>query len=218
VIATVQAELGAGGTAVDMRRQIGYCANFLSESMTVFDCDTLEPIERIELGRAPCALVVNELNDSLYVANSAVDSVMRLDLETRKIVAETPVGRGPVGINNSPSGDRIYVGNRGEGTVSVIGAADDLEWARIPVGEAPAGCVVDPRSGHLLVSNAGTATLTIIEDLLSGPVPGAAARPLHPLIGRRLPDFALWDLHERRMRHSREWSERKYILNFFASW
>jgi thiol-disulfide isomerase/thioredoxin len=42
--------------------------------------------------------------------------------------------------------------------------------------------------------------------------------PQHELLGRRLPPFALPDLRTEMLRTSREWAERKYILNFFASW
>ena len=89
---------------------------------------------------------------------------------------------------------------------------------RIPVGEAPAGIVVDPQTGWLLVSNAGSATLSVIENLITGPMPRSPAPTAHPLVGRRLPSFELPDLRTGRLRHSREWAERKYILNFFASW
>jgi hypothetical protein len=41
---------------------------------------------------------------------------------------------------------------------------------------------------------------------------------VHPLVGSVLPEFSLPDLHDDRLRHSREWAEKKYILNFFASW
>jgi YVTN family beta-propeller protein len=217
LLATIPAELGAGGVAVDTRRQVAYCANFLTASLTVIDCRSQKPIGRIEVGRAPCSAIVNSANDSLYLANSASNSVTRVDLRSGTVRGELPVGRGPVGICTSLSGDRIYTGNRGEGTVSVIGAHDDCEWARIPVGEAPAGCAVDPRNGHLLVSNAGSATVTVLEDLLRGPAPGDGM-PQHPLVGQKLPAFRLPDLRTGRVRHSREWSERKYILNFFASW
>jgi hypothetical protein len=37
-------------------------------------------------------------------------------------------------------------------------------------------------------------------------------------VGTRLPEFSLPDLRTGQLRSSREWSERKYILNFFASW
>jgi YVTN family beta-propeller protein len=204
--------------AVDSQRQRAYCANFLTESVTVLDTEALEPVGRITVGPAPCSTIINQPANSLYVANSASDSVMRIDLDTDRVAAEIAVGRGPVGMNVSVLGDRMYVGNRAEGTVSVIGARDDREWARIPVGEAPAGCVVDPKTGHLLVSNAGSATVSVIEDRLSGPAPPNGLPDDQPLVGKTLPAFELIDLRTGRLRHSREWSERKYILNFFASW
>ena len=39
-----------------------------------------------------------------------------------------------------------------------------------------------------------------------------------PWIGRKLPDFALEDYWTGERRTGREWAEKKYILNFFASW
>ena len=46
----------------------------------------------------------------------------------------------------------------------------------------------------------------------------APDQPRHELIGRELPAFALPDLRTGITRTSLEWAERKYILNFFASW
>jgi YVTN family beta-propeller protein len=163
-------------------------------------------------------MVVGRANDSIYVDISGSDSVARIDLAEGRVAAHIPVGRAPVGINASPSGECIYVGNRADGTVSVIGAADDVEWGRIPVGEAPAGIAVDPDTERLLVSNAGSATVSVIENLISGPMPRSPDPTAHPLVGRRLPSFELPDMRTGRLRHSREWAERKYILNFFASW
>jgi hypothetical protein len=99
----------------------------------------------------------------------------------------------------------------------VVGSADHQEWSRIPVGEAPAGFAVDPATGYVLVSNAGSHTVSLIKDLVTGP--GLAGIEItHPLVGRALPPFALPDLRTESLRRSREWSERKYILHFFASW
>ncbi len=70
-------------------------------------------------------------------------------------------------------------------------------------------------SGRLLVSNAGGGTLTLVErPWLPPPGPPAA----HPAVGAPLPEFALPDLRTGRIRRSREWAEKKYILSFFASW
>jgi hypothetical protein len=102
--------------------------------------------------------------------------------------------------------------------VSVLGAADSSEWARIPVGEGPGGVTIDHGTGHVLVANAGTGSLTVFEDLLGGRPATASVEQQHELVGRQLPPFALPDLRTELVRTNNEWAERKYILNFFASW
>jgi hypothetical protein len=101
-------------------------------------------------------------------------------------------------------------------------STDGSEMLRVPVGEAPGGVSVHPdEHQRVLVADAGSGTITVIEDQLQQPagVPGTHAQPpQHPLVGRRLPSFALPELRTGRLHESREWSERKYILNFFASW
>ena len=171
----------------------------------------------VELGNGACAIGVVPERGEAFVANSLAGTVARVSLDERTVLEELRVGRAPVGLTVGPAHDRIYVTNRGEGTVSVVGVADGREWARIVVGEGPGGVAVDPHDLRLLVANAGSGTLSIVEDLLNGP--GAAAPDeAHPLVGRRLPEFSLVDFRTGERRSSREWAERKYILNFFASW
>src|SRR5262249_32332577 len=150
-------------------------------------------------------------------SNSFADTVTRIDLENLSVLGTAKVDRTPVGAAVSRSGDRVYISSRGSGTVSVVGTADASEWARIPVGEGPGGCTVDPATGNLLVANAGGPSLTVIEDLLTGPPVVHAETPEHELIGRPLPPSELPAL-KGLVRPSHEWAERKYILNFFASW
>ena len=66
--------------------------------------------------------------------------------------------------------------------------------------------------------NAGAGSLTMVEDLLSERPATSIHRPEHELLGRQLPPFQLPDLRTGMVRTSLEWAERKYILNFFASW
>jgi hypothetical protein len=93
-----------------------------------------------------------------------------------------------------------------------------VEWARIPVGDGPGGCTVDPLTGQLLVTNAGSGSLTVVEDLLAERPSALAPTPPHKLLGRELPPFELPDMRSGVVRSSLEWADRKYILNFFASW
>jgi YVTN family beta-propeller protein len=175
-------------------------------------------VKQIEVGAAPCACAVNYERGEVYISNSFADTVTRIDLETLDVLGTTKVDRTPVGAAVSRSGDRVYISNRGSGTVSVVGAADTEEWGRIPVGEGPGGCTIDPATGRLLVANAGGSSLTVAEDLLAGPPAHQQAEPEHELVGRTLPPFELLDAKTGLVRTSSEWAERKYILNFFASW
>jgi len=202
---------------VDVERSRAFSADFLAGTVTVVDTALNDVAGEIQVGAAPCALAVNAATNELYVANSFADTVTRIDLETLSVLGTIDVDRTPVGAAISRSGDRLYVSNRGAGTVSVLGVEDGAEWSRIPVGEGPGGCTVDPSTGHLLVANAGSGSLTVVEDLLAGPPSAAPPRPEHELVGAKLPPFRLPDLHGTE-RTSTEWAERKYILNFFASW
>jgi YVTN family beta-propeller protein len=161
---------------------------------------------------------VNPARGELYVSNSFADTVTRIDLATSSVTGTMKVDRTPVGAALGRAGDRLYVSNRGAGTVSVLGVEDGSEWARIPVGDGPGGCTVDPATGHLLVANAGAASMTVVEDLLAEAPAASPQEPQHELLGRQLPPFHLPDLRTGTMRTSHEWAERKYILNFFASW
>jgi YVTN family beta-propeller protein len=172
----------------------------------------------VDVGAAPCALAVNLVRDELYVANSFADTVTAVNLETAVVTRTMKVDRTPVGAALAPAGDRLYVSNRGAGTVSVLGIDDGAEWARIPVGEGPGGCTVDHVTGHLLVANAGAGSLTVVEDLVAERAPALPPAPPHELVGRKLPPFELPDMRSGIVRTSLEWAERKYILNFFASW
>lgn len=217
-IAEVPAELGVGSIAVDVGRGLAYAVNFFTRSISVIDVEARERIDRIEVGDGPCKVVVDERSDQAFVANSLASTVARIDLSTRRVVAEHPVGRAPVGLALGAHGDRLYVCNRGAGSVSVLATGTGQEWGRMPVANGPGDVAVDPVTGRVLVSNAGSAALTVLEDRHSGAPSTAVSAPRHPLVGKKLPSFALPDVRTRQLRHSREWAEKKYILNFFASW
>ncbi|MFD8430402.1 YVTN family beta-propeller repeat protein [Streptomyces coelicoflavus] len=216
VIGTVPAELGAGSVAVDRASGRAYCVNFMSASVTVFDTGTLQPLDRIPVGEGPCKAELVPGGETLYVAESLPGTLARgvrlLDGHvTDRAVAE----RAPVGLHAAADGRWLYVRNRGAGTVGAHDARTGREQHRITVGKSPGDCVIDPTTGRLLVSNAGSGTLTVVDRPW---LPNARPRAPHPATGRRLPDFSLPDLRGGRIRTTREWAERKYVINFFASW
>ena len=78
--------------------------------------------------------------------------------------------------------------------------------------------VVDPHDGRILVANAGSQTMSIVEDLLAARPPAPPFEEQSPWIGKPLPNFALEDYWTGERRTNAAWAEKKYILNFFASW
>jgi YVTN family beta-propeller protein len=216
LLGQVPAELGAGAVAGDGKRV--YCANFMAASVTVIDPGTLRAVDRLEVGDGPCAVAVNEALGEVYVVNSLGGTVSRFALAGGAPLGELVVSAAPVGVAVAAAGDRLYVANRGDGTLTVIDPEGN-EWARVPVGAAPGGVAVhpdDPR--RVLVTNAGSASLSVVEDGLSGRPAAALLSADHPMVGQRLPAFSLPDARSDGLRHSVEWAEKKYILNFFASW
>jgi YVTN family beta-propeller protein len=151
-----------------------------------------------------------------FIVNSLDGTVSRVSLDDFTVLEHLQVGRAPVGLTVGPRHDRLYVSNRGSGTLSIVGTADGMQWAQVPVGEGPGGIAVDDR--RVYVANAGSGTLSIVDDLLAGAPAEPASVPPHPLIGQQLPEFSLVDFRTGERRSSREWAEKKYIINFFASW
>lgn len=219
---TVPAELGAGAVAVDPGRERAYCVNFVGSSMTVIDSAVAgggpqAVVRRVPLGEGACAVAVNPALPEVYAVNSLASTVARVGAESGDVLGELAVPNAPVGLAVGPAGDRMYVANRGDGSVSILGV-DGRQWARIPVGTAPGGVAVHPLDPRLvLVANAGSGTLTVFEDLLDGPPSVSDVAAPHPLVGHKLPAFRLPDV-DGVMHDSLEWAQKRYIVNFFASW
>ena len=193
VLDTVTAEIGAGAVAVDPRYGRAYCVNFLAASVTVVDLDTRESVARLDVGAGPCAVAVNPVDDEVYVINSS-PGPSRASTPRR---ARPPATSSPPGARRVEDSwpDRTGTGSTSEtaatARVSVLGV-DGHEWTRIPVSDGPGGVSVHPeRRNRILVANAGSGTLTVADDLTTGPPTGTSATVAHPLVGLRLPEFAL---------------------------
>src|SRR5581483_381020 len=217
IVGTIEAEGGAGAVDIDPQRNVVVCVSFVAGSVTFADASTYERVGEVQLSTGACAVGVVPERGEAFVVNSVACTVSRVDLDRLEVVDELPVGAAPVGLSVAPAHDRFYVANRGAGTVSVVGVADGTEWARIPVGDGPGGVVARP-GGRLYVANAGSPSLTIVDDLLAGRPPIPVAVEESALVGQPIPPFSLVDFRTGERRSSVEWAERRYIVNFFASW
>jgi DNA-binding beta-propeller fold protein YncE len=68
-VGTILAELGAGAVAVDTRRGLAYCVNFVASSVTVVDTDDMWVTRRLPVSGWPCAVAVSpRLDERLATA------------------------------------------------------------------------------------------------------------------------------------------------------
>jgi YVTN family beta-propeller protein len=190
----------------------------VAASANFYDAESFEEVGRLELGTGTCAIGIVPERGEAFIVNSIAGTVSRVDLDAIEIMEEIRTGQAPVGLTVAPAHDRVYVTNRGAGSLSVLGVADGREWSQIPVGNGPGGVVVDPHDGRILVANAGSQTMSIVEDLLAAKPPAPVFEEPSPWLGNKLPAFALEDYWSGERRTNHDWAEKKYILNFFASW
>lgn len=120
-------------------------------AVVVLDAESLDELERIEVGDDPAEVTFSEDGAHAFVCNTGSGTVSIIDTSTKEIAAELTVGMTPVGAWPGDDGN-LYVDNEGSQTLSVI-ASDTLQVVRtIELSFAPAMAATAP-SGELWVTD-----------------------------------------------------------------
>lgn len=130
----------------------GYIANFGSNSVTVFDPQTLAVIRTLtDVGQEPALFASDPTTGDVYVAAHGSNQVTRLrDGWTQGHLGGIP---SPYGLAFDAVGRRLYVANRGGAyTVTVIDVDAGSVVDTISLGREPFVLAVNPSSGHLFVA------------------------------------------------------------------
>lgn len=141
----------------------------------VYVVDSREPtamrvIAKIDTGKNPAALLMDDDEKRLFVSNSGSDTVSQIDVATNKVahtvllrpdVAKHVAGVTPLGMSLSPDGGKLYVAAADLNAVAVLEMEDDEDEHQllgyIPAGWYPSAVVTDGQS--LLIADAkGTRT------------------------------------------------------------
>lgn len=138
-------------------------------------------MDRLERGRAVCALVVALAGSvgveaarssaiavapdgsRVWVVNPDSNSVTVLETAGDTVVAEIPVGEAPATLAVAPDGARVFVANTDSNDLSVIDAAALVEIARVPIGTQPYGVALRPDGSRLYVTNTNQARVTVLD-------------------------------------------------------
>src|SRR5262249_52473648 len=113
----------------------------------------------------PTALLLNPVNNELYVANADSDTISVLDTTTNTVVRTinltpfpgSPFGAGPSALAISSDGSTLYVANDFDNDIAVVRLGNQIQpdhlLGLIPTGWIPAGVVLSPDNLQLAVIN-----------------------------------------------------------------
>jgi len=144
---------------------LGYVANESSDTITVFDRNSLEVNGVIATGAGPKDIALDRVRRRAYVSLSGDDSVLLLDVSGQSIIGRLrlSVGDEPAGSALNPDGSLLATANFGSDTVSLVEPLALMETARLPVGDGPSAVLIDPAGRRAYVPNLWSGTVSVVD-------------------------------------------------------
>lgn len=131
-----------------------YVANFGSDSVSIFDLNTLNFVSTLGVGHEPALFAGDPDTNDVYLSLHGSDKVARLhDAYVASEYSDIPA---PYGLAFDPVNRRLYVASRGvHHKVTVIDVPTGRVIGAIDVGAEPFVLAVNPDTGHLFVACGG---------------------------------------------------------------
>ena len=186
----------------------GYVTNSESNSISVFNKNTMQIVNTIATGQGPSGIVLDQLRTRAYVANARDNIIEVIDVFKNQIINRLRLNLNdrPTELALAPDGRTLVSVNNGSNTVSIIDALSMIELAKINVGEGPYSAVIDPSGFRVFVLNARSNTISVVDltqrgvsvtiGLEGAPLRAAFNREVTKLfvIGQNLANMAVVDL------------------------
>src|ERR1035437_428955 len=160
LVAKVPVGLTPLSLAIDDSVSFAYVSNYESNSVTVVDLSSYQPVATIALPYAfqPFGIAVTPDGKKVYVATwfkgTSGTTVSVIDAATRTITKSITVGSFLNRIAMSPNGQELYVSSSGTSTVSVIDVLSDSVSTTIPGVPNTLAAAVSPAGTELFVGQA----------------------------------------------------------------
>lgn len=159
------------GLAVSPDGKFLVSANFLDNSIAVFDLEDDSDPHYVPAGNAPYAVVIHPVMPVAYVSNAGDNSVSVVDLENLSEIARVGTGGLPAGLAIKPDGSMLFVANNRTDDITfidtknnkIVGTVDISPFAGAPAGSQPTALTVTPDGTTLIVSNSGENSLVLID-------------------------------------------------------
>ena len=186
IVRTIEAGLGVSVIEVVEDKGKIYATLVQNPRVHVFDMDSGEKIEDIDIGQAEATLyskadkpygqreyitfdtdavglAYNPDTGMLYAAHSTVDRIAIIDTLSDTKLGDIRVGSAPLLIEIDRERNIGYVSNWKTNDVSVLDLESNTELKRLATGFIPDQLAVDPSNNRLFVSHHGSPKVTVID-------------------------------------------------------
>jgi YVTN family beta-propeller protein len=163
-VGTVPNVAGAHGVAVASEFGRGYASAGKSDSVVVFDLNTLKPLGDIKVGKKPDAIIYDPGTKHVFAMNGDSDSITAINAADGKVVATIDLGGGPefaavdgkgnLYVNLEEKGDTVHV------DLNSMKAAH--HWPLAPCA-TPTAMAFDSASRRLFVGCRGGKMMTVLD-------------------------------------------------------
>lgn len=153
------------GIAVDSSHQRVYVANQRSNSISIFDINTLDLIDTLDLSTVSglSGIAVDPVRQIIYAPARFTNELAAINVSARSLLWSTQTGNSPSSVALHSNGELAYVTNQGSGSLTTTrledGARQDFD-----AGEQPSAVYFDPVSHRVYVTNFQDGTLDIFDE------------------------------------------------------
>ena len=155
---------GAHGVALDREAHRAYATSGKTNSVVVFDTQTLKPIgEPIAVGEKPDAILIEPTTKRVWAFDADSNAVSIIDPQTAKVVQTVALGGNPE-FGVADGAGHVWVNIESTSEVVELDAADGkvLRRCALSPGKEPTGLAYDAKHG-LLYSGCANKTMSVVD-------------------------------------------------------
>jgi len=140
-----------------------------SNTITLIDGATAEPLSSVQVGCAPQALAVDSASGTVMCTSLDATAdrnglVSFVNAASNRLTSSLVVGDSSRSLLLAPWG-KLYCANTGSNSITVIDPVTGHLTTTIPVGREPMALTCSPQSGKLYCANSGDDSITVIDGL-----------------------------------------------------
>jgi len=163
IVGTIENTKGVHGVAIAPNLRLGFTSNGKSNSVTVFDLESLTTKAEVQLnGKNPDIILFEPLSNKVYIFNGASSDFEVIDAQTFKIVGGAKIGGRPEFAVSDGKG-KVFFNVEDKSELHTIDVASDQVIAKWPLNGCvgPSGLAIDVKNARLFSSCAnGIAVVT----------------------------------------------------------